>query len=224
MRTFDRNQFLDESIKTLDSILSVIEDLPCADIKEFDHDKTVLIIIDMVNGFTRQGALRSERIEGLIPEIVKLVKSCWAKNIPALAFADSHDENCAEFESYPPHCIRDSFESEIVDEIKEVGGYVRVDKNSTNCFLEEEFEKWLENNPGINNFIICGDCTDICIMQFALILKGYFNLRNIKTRITVPINAVDTYDIKPHDGDLMNIFALYNMHLNGVELVNSIKY
>lgn len=223
MRQIKRDEFLLGSLEKLRSILSIIENLPCAGLEEFGADKTALIIIDMVNGFTRQGALKSDRIKGMIPEIVKLAKTCNVRNIPTLIFADSHTENCMEFEAYPPHCIKDSSESEIIDEIKKIGGYMRIDKNSTNCFLEKKFEEWLKNNPHITNFIISGDCTDICIMQFALTLKGYFNLRDIKSRVTVPVNAVDTYDIMPHDGDLMNVFALYSMYINGINLVSAIN-
>lgn len=33
------------------------------------------------------------------------------------------------------------------------------------------------------------------------------------------MNAVDTYATTSHDAYLMNIFALYNMRLNGIEVV-----
>ncbi len=32
----------------------------------------------------------------------------------------------------------------------------------------------------IDNIIIVGDCTDICIYQFAITLKSYFNQHNIE--------------------------------------------
>jgi len=33
---------------------------------------------------------------------------------------------------------------------------------------------------------------------------------------------VDTYDYELHDGDLMHVMALWNMHQNGLEIVNGI--
>lgn len=48
-------------------------------------------------------------------------------------------------------------------------------------------------------------------------------MQNKTVRIIVPVNAVETYDYKPHDGDLMNLIALYNMMINGVEVVAEVK-
>jgi nicotinamidase-related amidase len=98
-----------------------------------------------------------------------------------------------------------------------------IPKNSTNGFLEERFQGWLEANPQINAFIITGDCTDICIQQFSVTLKTWFNMQNKKARVIVPINAIDTYDLGLHNGDLMNIMGLYNMMLNGIEVVKELK-
>jgi hypothetical protein len=48
-------------------------------------------------------------------------------------------------------------------------------------------------------------------------------MKNIKSNIIVPVNAVETYDLGFHDGDLMNVFALYNMYVNGVRVVQGIE-
>ena len=116
-----------------------------------------------------------------------------------------------------------SYEGEIVDEIKEVGGYTLIPKNSTNGFLEEEFQKWFEQNHKIDTFIVTGDCTDICVQQFAIALKTWFNMQNKKARVIVPVDAVETYDFGTHNGDLMNAMALYNMMINGVEVVAGVE-
>jgi len=118
--------------------------------------------------------------------------------------------------------MKGTAESEIVDEIKNIGGYTLIEKNSTNGFLEEAFRKWLLENPDINTFILTGDCTDICVQQFAITLKAYFNMNNKRARVIVPLNAVDTYDLGVHDRNLMNVMAAYNMIINGVEVVRDI--
>ena len=48
-------------------------------------------------------------------------------------------------------------------------------------------------------------------------------MQNKKARIIVPIEAVDTYDLGVHDGELTNVMALYNMIINGVEVVRAVK-
>ncbi len=144
-------------------------------------------------------------------------------HIRKIAFADCHTKASPEFDAYPSHCMIDTTEGEIVDELKEIGGYTLIPKNSTNGFLEEAFQQWFEENKHINTFIITGDCTDICVQQFAITLKTWFNMQNKKVRIIAPINAVETYDFSLHNGDLMNVMALYNMIINGIEVIASIE-
>jgi nicotinamidase-related amidase len=110
-----------------------------------------------------------------------------------------------------------------VDELKDLGGWTLIPKNSTNGFLEPAFQEWLAKNEAIDTFIVTGDCTDICIQQFAITLKTWFNRKDRKSRIIVPIDAVDTYDLGLHSGDLMHVMALYNMIGNGVEVVSGIR-
>ena len=89
-------------------------------VEEFCIDnKSVLFIIDMNNGFAKSGPLSSKRVEKLIPSIVEDVEIFNSFNNPIIAFTDSHKKECLEFKSYPIHCLENSYESEIVDEIKQ---------------------------------------------------------------------------------------------------------
>lgn len=223
MKNIDKKDFIKKSSEALGGIYDEIKGLPKLDMKSLEGKNTALMIVDMINGFTREGALKSSRVEGLIPEITSLSKQCDEHGIVKLAFADSHTEASPEFDAYPPHCMTGTFEEEVVAEIKEVGGYLLIPKNSTNSFLEEKFQEWFLKNQHIDSYIITGGCTDICIQQFAITLKTYFNMHNRKSRIIVPINAVETFDLGLHNGDLVHIMALYNMITNGIELVSSLE-
>ncbi len=209
--------------KTIEEISNMLDKLPSVSLRDFHDKNTTLVIVDMINGFAREGALHSSRVEAIIPEITKLSGACEKLHIEKIAFADCHTESSTEFGAYPVHCLEGTSESEVVDEIKAVGGYKLITKNSTNGFLEEKFQKWLGENGDKNTFIITGDCTDICVQQYAITLKTWFNMKNRKSRIIVPINAVETYDSEIHNGDLMNIMALYNMIINGIEVVKNIN-
>lgn len=143
-------------------------------------------------------------------------------NIKVIAFADCHAENCSEFDSFPPHCIENTSESEIVEELKSVGEYTLIKKNSTNGFHAPDFKKFLEENPQIDTFIVCGDCTDICVMNFCLTLQTRFDQDNKSCRIVIPIDCVETYDAPKHYSGLMNIMSLKLMENAGVNIVLSI--
>lgn len=223
MKTIERDKFINKSQETFKSIIDIVEEFPTIRLSNFNSKNTALVIVDMINGFVNEGPLKSDRVKELIPDTLKLIKLCQKNEIAAIAFKDSHSQNSPEFESYPEHCVMGTSESELVKEIKESGEYILINKNSTNGVLEKEFRKWLEDNNNVTNFIIAGDCTDLCILQFSLALKSYFNMKNIKSNIIVPMNVVETYDLGIHDGDLMNVFAIYNMYINGVKVVKKIE-
>ncbi|MGI6123416.1 MAG: cysteine hydrolase family protein [Acetivibrionales bacterium] len=219
----NKNEFLKKSNETLEKIFDLLAGLPAVKVKDLQPENTAFIIVDMINGFVREGALASNRAEMAIPAIEKLSKLCDKNQIAKLAFADSHTNASPEFGAYPEHCLAGTSESEVVDELKEIGGYTLIPKNSTNGFHEEEFQKWLKDNQKIDTFIVTGVCTNICVEQFALTIKTFFNKQNKKSRVIVPINAVETYDLGIHDGDLMNVMALYNMIVNGIEVTPEVE-
>lgn len=219
----NKNEFLEKSTGLLAEIFDTLAALPAIRFDDLKEKETALIIVDMINGFVREGALQSPRAETVIPAIESLSKEIDKRSIKKLAFADSHTDKSPEIGAYPTHCLAGTSESEVVDELKRIGGYTLIEKNSTNGFHEEEFKKWLNENQQINTFIITGVCTNICVEQFALTLKTYFNMQNKNARVIVPINTVETYDLGIHDGDLMNTMALYNMIVNGIEVVAEVK-
>lgn len=222
MKLPDGKLFLEKSSAALCGIYDMLDKLPVLSLGELPADRTALVIVDMINGFVREGALMSPRMEALVPVITGLSAECGKRGIKKLAFADNHTDKSPEFGAYPVHCMAGTAECEIVDEIRQTGGYRLIPKNSTNGFLEDEFSKWLSENANVSNFIVTGDCTDICIQQFAVSLKAWFNMKNEQARIIVPVNAVDTFDMGQHDADLLNAVTLFSMAGNGVELVKSI--
>lgn len=215
----NKKNFLEKSNISLNQIYDIIENLTEIKLSAFKADKTVLVILDVINGFVKEGALYSQRNEALIKPIAELSEKCGEIGISKIAFADTHNKDCLEFEVYPPHCIQGTKECNVVDEIED---YILIEKNSTNGFLEDKFKQWLTYSKQIDTFIIVGDCTDICIAQFATSLKTYFNMNNIKSRIIVPEQLVNTFDGGLHDADLMHIMGLFTMSNSGVELVKNI--
>lgn len=175
-----------------------MDKLPAINLDDFHGENTVFIIVDMINGFARGGVLKEWKSRALIPEVLRLSKLCDKKGIRKIAFTDNHTEDSIEFEAYPSHCITGTSESELVEELKEADDYLIFPKNSTNGFLEDAFQEWIRQNENVTNFIVVGDCTDICIEQFSKSLKAHFNLNNKKSRVIVPLNAVDTYDLETH--------------------------
>lgn len=199
-----------------------LRNAPSLSLDSFDSSRTMFIMVDIVNGFINEGAMSAPVIRDIIQPVCTLLEKCSGKGIKSAAFADCHGENCAEFSDFPPHCIKGSSESEIVDEIKKIGGYTLIPKNSTNGFHEDRFSKLLSENSSADTFIVVGDCTDICVMQFCLTLKTYFTAADKKCRIVIPVNCIETYDAPYHNGSFSNLAAVRLMSGSAVEFVKEI--
>ncbi|KGM97234.1 isochorismatase [Clostridium novyi A str. 4552] len=223
MKIDNLNNVLESGIESLKNIINVIKISEELDTGLLKKENTALVIVDMINGFAKKGNLMSSRINDIIPSVLKTTKICHERGFKILAFNDEHSLNSIEFKEYPVHCLKDTWESELIDELKEFKDIKIIGKNSTNGFMEEEFKNWMNLNNNINNFIVVGDCTDLCIMQFVITLKSYFNKKNEESHIFIPLDSVETFDSTEHNGELMNIFAVYNMCINGVQIMSNIK-
>lgn len=195
------------------------------ELKSLNKEETALIVIDMVNGFVYNGPLSSPRVAAIVNNIVDINEK--TNGCKKVFFTDSHSENSKEFSSFPIHCLKNSEESMLIPELvaeSKSHNSIIIEKNSTNGFNSEGFKQWLNKNcDSVNNYIVTGCVTDLCVLQFTLSLKAYFNEMNKDKRIIVPMNAVDTYDLGSHNAYLMNLFALYNMHISGIEVVDKIN-
>ncbi|MEW9077734.1 isochorismatase family cysteine hydrolase [Terrisporobacter glycolicus] len=201
------------------ALVNNLNNLSNIDINDYDLNKTGLFIVDMNNGFAKEGVLSSPRVEKIINPIADFGKLICSKINTIVAFTDTHNEDDVELKSYPAHCLRGDKESEIVKEILDINNIEILEKNSTNGFFVMNMEKY----KNLDNFIVVGCCTDICVYQFVLTLKTYFNQNNLDKNIIVPVNLVETYDIDMiHSGDFFNTVFLNSMMQNGINVVKSI--
>lgn len=218
-----KNEFMKEATGFLSSLYDTFSNLPDLALAGFDPHKSVLVIVDMINGFVKEGKLSSPRVFQINDRVAALAKECLRRGIPVLAFADSHGEQSPEFSSYPRHCIAGTKESELCDELKKLDGIRVIKKNSTNGCLEPEFNDYLGSQPEKDTFLVTGCCTDLCVQQFCLTLKTAFNRQDKPCRIVVPTALTATFDLPAHNGSFCDISAYFNMSINGIEIVKDIE-
>lgn len=217
--------FLENATKTMVAIKEAFDNLPTLKLGEFSPRDTVLVNVDINNGFCKSGKMYSPRVEEIIPYAVYLNR--LFKGFTKLFLLDKHKPNSIEFQTFKAiHCLEDSSESDLIPELvpflKDHG--IVIPKNSTNGFLSPDYTEWLNSNPYIMKIIIIGDVLDICAMQYAMTQKKYFDEHNIFSRVILVVKGTDTYhwDGNNHDADVMNLMALYSLMLNGVEIVEDI--
>jgi len=174
-----------------------------------------LIVIDMLNDFVhKNGVLYFPEAEDIIPFIksrIDLVRQeknqlFQEDNFFILYVCDSHLIDDKEFELFPPHAIRGSWGSEIVDELK-------PDKNNIHSeivILKTRFSGFFRTplhailaEENITTCEVVGVCTSICIMDTVAGLA----YRNIEVKI--PSKGIADFNKDAHDFSIARMKMLY---------------
>lgn len=165
--------------------------------KNLEVYEKCLIVVDMVNGFVREGGLHDPNIADIIPRQIELIKEAKNEGKLIVFIKDTHNEDAAEFERFGnnKHCVDGTNEAELVDELKEFEkDGVAIPKNST-CFMEAPLFRFLMDiQKEIKEFDIVGCCTDICVVNGAMALANYLDQNNRKHVIKVHEDAIATYN------------------------------
>ena len=158
----DEKEFGVVEVKTKEKNKGVI------DMKNLEMYEGCLIVVDMVNGFVREGVLHDEKIANVIPRQIELIRQAKNEGKLIVFIKDTHDKDAVEFERFgnTKHCVEGDREAELVDELK-------------------PFEY-------LNDIVGC--CTDICVANGAIALANLLDEENRKHKIRVHEDAVATYD------------------------------
>ena len=185
-----------------------------------------LIVVDMVNGFVREGMLADPKIGETIPRQIELIEEANKEGNLIVFIKDTHNEKSVEFERFnnQPHCLENTYENELVEELKKyeyLENAISIVKNST-CFMEApDFRKLMKLQQRLNNFDIVGCCTDICVVNGAIALANYLDEYNRKHTINVHEDAIATY-LEDKRKEYVEAAKLL-MEQQGIKLVRKIE-
>lgn len=138
--------------------------------------KKVLVVIDMQNDFVT-GALGSQAAQAVVQPIVELLEEYRAKGWPVIYTADTHPpeeyELGASQESgrIPRHCVKGETGWEIVPVLAPQAGEQVVEKPS---FLSLDLAEAIGKLEKEDVIVLCGVCTDICVVSNALHLRAQY--------------------------------------------------
>ena len=192
------------------------------DIKEISE---AVFLIDMNVGFCEDGNLADPTIKHIVPNIISIIRSVLEKGEGYFVVNDKHNEKSVELNRYAPHCDNDK-ESRTIKELEIYEGYAyrKFYKNSTCALFAPGMMEMLMEMISLKRVIIVGCCTDICIQNFAIALRNFFDELNMDVEIIVPKNAVETFHIPiVHDRDENNQRAYTVMENTGIRLVKTMK-
>ena len=174
------------------------------EIKNLKMYEGCLIVVDMVNGFVREGVLHDEEIGKIIPRQIELIKEAKDEGKLIIFIKDTHTKDAVEFVRFgnTNHCVEGTTEADLVDELKvyeNLEDTIGIEKNST-CFMEApDFRELMELQKELKEFDIVGCCTDICVVNGAIALANYLDQHNRKHNIRVHEDAIATYAEKDRE-------------------------
>lgn len=193
--------------------------------KEINEIQEAVFLIDMNVGFCEEGNLADPTIKTIVPNIIPIVDAIVRKGEGFFVVNDAHDENSVELKRYAEHCHNEN-ESRTIKELAIYEEYANRTfyKNSTCALFAPGMMDMLMEMINLKRVIIVGCCTDICIQNFAIALRNFFDQMNMDIEIIVPKNAVETFHIpEVHDRKINNERAYTVMENTGITLVKSMK-
>lgn len=169
----------------------------------------VVLVIDMLRGFCEPGypLYVGESIRAIIPMVQELLRRELETGSRVIYVCDRHAPDDLEFRIFPPHCVADTPEAQVIPELAPFPGDI-VYKSRYSGFYGTDLEQRLkETRP--ERVLACGDCTSICV------LFTVADARNRDYPVDVYSDCVADFDPEAH------AFALRHMErVLGARLVS----
>ena len=167
----------------------------------------VVLVTDMVAGFMEAGhnLYCGDEARGIIPNVRRLIEAEQAAGGSVIFVCDTHDPDDLEFEMFPVHCVRGTAEAEIISELSGYEG-IRLPKRRYSAFFDTELAGLLEDLMP-DRVIICGVCTDICVMHTAA------DARNRDYAVDIPTDCVASFDAAAHENALRHMETILGARL-----------
>ena len=156
-----------------------------------------LVVVDVVRGFTREGALSDPASMAPMVQAVGALATQLdqqlGQRLHTLLLRDSHHPDIPE-PPYPPHCIQGTGEDELDPDIDWLAQRPRttvIRKDCINGFVgamrpatrpvdgqpsqwRNLLADWVADN-GLTSLVLSGDCTDICVSDLCVALLSARN-------------------------------------------------
>jgi nicotinamidase-related amidase len=175
-----------------------------------------LIVIDMLNDFCHEEGVLSKTADGtlyaadIIDPVRHLVNTYRNSKTPIIWICDSHEEDDKEFDRFPKHAVVETWGADIIDELEpsRIGRkYEAVIKKTRYSGFFRTSLGYLLSRAKINDCIIVGVCTSICVMDTVA------GLANRDLKATVHKNAVADFDPEAHEFALKRMKNLYGVNI-----------
>lgn len=195
--------------------------------KDLKIYKKALIVVDMVNGFVKEGVLHDKQIMEAVPRQIELLEEYKRENELVIFIRDVHNTNSIEFKRFgnTTHCLENTHEAEIIDELlpyTEGDDVLVFTKNCTSYMMIPELKNTLLEASNIKIYDVVGCCTDICIVNGVLPMMNYFDQINRDVEVRIHEDGIETYDSPLHDRDKYSEAAYLLLEQQGAKKVRKL--
>ena len=191
---------------------------------DLEKIEEMLIVVDTVNGFMVDGALANKDAMHIVPKQISLIEKILERNGLVVFVKESHNPNCTEFKTFPPHCIRGTKESELITELKPYENKgISIEKNSTSFMFARGFINLIKCMKNLKRVYGSGVCSDICIPNGFIPLKNYFNENNRDIELIIPEDSIETFSSPIHNKNEYYHASKILMEQSGIKLVKTIN-
>ena len=130
--------------------------------------KSCVIVVDMQNDFVKKdGNLVVSAAAETVPQIQKLLRKARKANVRVIYTQDTQVEDDPEFDIWPQHCLQGSWGWEIIEELKPQPEDLICVKNRYDGFYGTWLDHFLNNIWEIENLVIVGTVSNICVLHTA---------------------------------------------------------
>ena len=187
--------------------------------------KRLYVFVDTTNAFSKDGLLADSYVLHTVDELVRIADiAVNDKESQIMFIVDFHTKGSVEFDRYPFHVIEGTNEVKIISELAPFTKDALIfRKNATSAIFAKNFIKTILKMIYLEEVVIVGWDTDICVMNLAIPLQNLFDEINKKVKIIIPKNAVETYDALNHNRDEYNDMAFKFMEQAGIKLVKKLE-
>ena len=160
-----------------------------------------VLVIDMIEGFTRIGAMANPRVKALLLPMVAFLESLPEGSHVIFAY-DAHGPDDAEFKRFPVHALAGTEESKVCQELIDACSHATtihfVPKTTHSAFYETDAAEIIKEETTGDDWILVGCLTDMCIPAciFPMVYRGL--------NITLLRDLIDAYDAPGHNADEIN--------------------
>lgn len=147
--------------------------------------RNVVIVVDMLNGFLKEGKLANPGARWIIPNIVDLLQRKKEEGWKIIFVADNHKKDDLEFLMFPEHCIEKTEETAVIIELSKFVAYNYIPKTRYSAFFKTNLDEILEDEDP-QEVIVVGIYADICVLYTAA------DLRNRNYNVTIPNDCTTT--------------------------------